>query len=277
MDWLSGMNQAIDYIEDNLDGDISYYEAAKYVYCSEYEFQRIFSFMAKVTLAEYIRKRKLTLAACDIQMGKEKITDIAIKYGYDSPAAFSRAFSNQHGTTPTSARNEGVVLKSYPRISFKFVIQGRDKMEYKIVQKDELKVIGINRKMSTKNKEHWTEIPKFWDEFKQTGLKDKFKAYASGDDVFAITTYSNEPDCFWYMLAVAYNGAKNVDGYEVMTILAGTYAIFEVPSEDEDNIGNFTMRIFNEWLPSTGYKLTGKAEIECSTKNGTVIWMPIIQ
>jgi len=277
MDWLLGMNKAVNYIEDNLDGVISYPIAAKFVCCSAYEFQRIFSFIAKVTLSEYIRKRRLTLAAHDIQINKEKITDVAIKYGYDSPAAFSRAFKEQHGTTPTLARNQGVVLKSYPRISFKFIIQGVEKMEYKILHKDEMQVIGVNRKMITKNKAHWIEIPKFWGEFKEIGLQDKLNPYAIGDDVFAITTYSEEADCFWYMLAVAYNGVPNKDNFNIMTIPAGTYAIFEVHSEDEDNIGNFTMRIFNEWIPSTGYKLTGKAEIECCTKNGTIIWMPIIQ
>lgn len=275
MDWLLGMNQAVDYIEGNLESDISYSHAAKFVCCSEYEFQRIFSFMAKVTLAEYIRRRRLTLAAYDIQRNNERITDIAIKYGYDSVAAFSRAFNKQHGTTPTSARNEGVILKSYPRLSFQFIIQGVDKMEYKIVEKSEFEVIGINRKMVTKNNEDWTAIPKFWDEFRNTGIEKDLKRYAIDDNIFAVTTYTEEPDCYWYMLCVGYNGAENKGDYEVMTIPGGTYAIFEVPSEYEENIGEFTKRIFREWLPSTGYKLTGKAEIECETKNGTVIWMPI--
>ena len=277
MDWLLGMNQAVDYIEENLDGTISCSIAAKFVCCSEYEFQRIFSFMANVTLYDYIRKRRLTLAAHDIQQNKEKVLDIAIKYGYDSAAAFSRAFKEQHGTTPTSARNEGVMLKSYPRISFKFIIKGVDKMEYKIVQKDALQVIGVNRKMTTKDNAHWRDIPKFWEKIEETGIQDKLKSYAADDNIFAITTYTEELDCFWYMLAVVYNGVQSTNKYDVMTIPAGTYAVFKVPAEDEDNIGNFTMRIFNEWLPSTGYKLTGGAEIECSTNDGTVIWMPIIQ
>lgn len=277
MDWLLGMNQAIDYIENNLDGDIDYSNAAKFVCCSSYEFQRVFSFMANVTLAEYIRRRRLTLAVHDIQIKREKITDVAIKYGYDSPAAFSRAFKQLHGTTPTSARNAGVLLKTCPRISFKFIIQGVDKMEYKIIQRDAMQVIGINRKMITKNNKHWSDISEFWEEFKQGGLQDKLNSYALDDVVFAITTYSEEGDCFWYMLAVAYNDAQNTDHYDIMTIPAGTYAVFEVPSEYEDNVGNFTMRIFNEWLPSTGYKLTGGAEIECCTEKETVIWMPIIE
>lgn len=277
MDWLMGMNQAVNYIEDNLDDEISYLLAAKFVCCSVCEFQRIFSFMAKIPLSEYIRRRRLTLAAHDIQKNKDKIVDIAIKYGYDSAAAFSRAFNNLHGTTPISARNSGVMLKTYPRISFKLTIQGVEEMDYKIIEKDALQVIGINRKMSTKNNAHWKDIPKFWGDFEQSRLHDKLKAYASDDIVFAITTYTDEPDCFWYMLAVAYNDVKNTDNYDMLTIPAGSYAVFEVPPKDEADIGSFTMRIFKEWLPATGYKLTGGAEIECCTKNGTVIWLPIAE
>ncbi|MGH4124362.1 MAG: helix-turn-helix domain-containing protein [Clostridium sp.] len=189
MDWLMGMNQALNYIENNLDGEICYSTAAKFVCCSTPEFQRIFSFMSRVTLSEYIRKRRLTLAAHDIQISEEKIIDVAMRYGYDSPAAFSRAFSQLHGTTPTSARNEGVLLKTCPRISFKLTIQGVDAMEYKIVHKNALQVIGVNRKMITKNKEHWKDISKFWDDFTQTDLHEKLNCYGLDDVIFAIISW----------------------------------------------------------------------------------------
>lgn len=118
MDWQNGMNQAIDYIEDNLTGEIDLNIAARYVGCSVWEFQRIFSFLAHIAPGEYIRRRKLTLAAADIQTGNEKIIDIAMKYGYDSPAAFSRAFSQLHGVAPSLARSSGAELKACPKITF---------------------------------------------------------------------------------------------------------------------------------------------------------------
>ncbi len=112
------MNQAIDYIESNLTGEIDLTVTARYVGCSVWEFQRVFAFLAHTSPGEYIRRRKLTLAASDIQTCDEKIIDIALKYGYESPAAFSRAFSQMHGVAPSVARSGGAELKACPRITF---------------------------------------------------------------------------------------------------------------------------------------------------------------
>lgn len=121
MDWQKCMNQALDYIENNLSCDINYYVAAKIMNCSEWEFRRIFSFLAQIPLSEYIRRRRLAMAAIDIKKG-EKIIDVAIRYGYESQAAFSRAFSRFHGIAPSLARDEGVALKTFPRLSFKLIL-----------------------------------------------------------------------------------------------------------------------------------------------------------
>lgn len=125
MDWQKGMNSAIDYIESNLVGTIDFNTAARFVGCSTWEFQRIFSFLTHVSLGEYIRKRKLTLAACDIQANDLKIIDIALKYGYESPAAFSRAFSKLYGIAPSSVRDADIDLDAYPRITFEFIEKER--------------------------------------------------------------------------------------------------------------------------------------------------------
>lgn len=121
MDWQKCMNQALDYIENNLSCDIDYYVAAKIMNCSEWEFRRIFSFLAQIPLSEYIRRRRLTMAAIDIKKG-EKIIDVAIRYGYESQAAFSRAFSRFHGIAPSLVREEGVALKTFPRLTFKLIL-----------------------------------------------------------------------------------------------------------------------------------------------------------
>jgi len=126
MDWQTKMNSAIDYIEENLTGEIRLEIAAQYAGCSLWEFQRLFSFVAHTPLGEYIRGRKLSLAACDIRTGEEKVIDIAVKYGYDSPAAFSRAFSRQYGIPPSSARDVGIGLPPYPKITFQTVNEERN-------------------------------------------------------------------------------------------------------------------------------------------------------
>ncbi len=130
MDCQNGMNQAMEYIENNLSNKINYYLAAQYMNCSEWEFRRIFSFLTKIPLSEYIRRRRLTVAARDIQNG-DKIIDIALRYGYNSPAAFSRAFSHMHGIAPSFARDKGITLNSFPRLNFKLVL-----MEGITVEKD---------------------------------------------------------------------------------------------------------------------------------------------
>ncbi|WP_041703011.1 helix-turn-helix domain-containing protein [Lachnoclostridium phytofermentans] len=128
MDWQKCMNQALDYIENNLSCDIDYSVTAKIMNCSEWEFRRIFSFFAQIPLSEYIRRRRLTMAAIDIKNG-EKIIDVAIRYGYDSQAAFSRAFSRLHGIAPSLARDEGAMLKIFPRLTFKLILMEGNSME----------------------------------------------------------------------------------------------------------------------------------------------------
>ncbi|MCG8334476.1 MAG: helix-turn-helix domain-containing protein [Proteobacteria bacterium] len=125
MDWQRGMNQAIEYIENNLTRNVDYKAAAKFVGCSTWEFQRIFSFLTHISLGEYIRQRKLSLAAKDIQTSDKKIIDIALEYGYESPAAFSRAFCKLFGITPSSARNTDINLNAYSRITFESIEKGR--------------------------------------------------------------------------------------------------------------------------------------------------------
>lgn len=121
MDWQKGMNEAMTYIESNLDAQIDYQKAASYMHCSEWEFRRIFSFLAQCPLSDYVRHRRLTVAAYDIQNG-EKIIDIAHKYGYDSQAAFSRAFRKMHGLAPSLARDKETMLNPCPRLTFKLAL-----------------------------------------------------------------------------------------------------------------------------------------------------------
>jgi AraC family transcriptional regulator len=125
LDWRKGMDNAIDYIESNITGEIDLDIAAGSVSCSTWEFQRIFAFLAHVPPGEYIRRRKLTLAARDIRAENTKIIDVALKYGYESPAAFTRAFSKLFGITPSSARGGGVDLTAYPRITFESIEKER--------------------------------------------------------------------------------------------------------------------------------------------------------
>lgn len=142
MDWLNRMNMAIDYIESNLADRISYDKAAQIACCSTYHFQRMFSSITDVPLSEYIRRRRLTLAAFDLQTSDIKVIDVAFKYGYESPEAFSRAFKKLHGVMPTSARDIGISLKAFPKMTFSISIKGDTEMKYRIEQREAFDVFG---------------------------------------------------------------------------------------------------------------------------------------
>lgn len=154
MDWLDRMNSAIDYIELHLTDTIEYKQLAKIVCCSVYHFQRMFSFISGVALSEYIRRRRLTLAAIELQNKNTKIIDIALKYGYESPEAFSRAFKNLHGVPPTSARSMGTTLKAYPRMTFYLSIKGGIEMNYRIEQKNPLRYLALSESSRQIAKKH---------------------------------------------------------------------------------------------------------------------------
>ncbi len=142
MEWLKQLSQAIDYIENNLEGDISYDKAAKIACCSTYYFQRMFSYVAGIPLSDYIRRRRMTKAAFELQVSDTRIMDIGSKYGYVSPTSFNRAFQNVHGVAPTAARMEGTLLNTYPPISFSISITGGESMRYRIERKNPIKIVG---------------------------------------------------------------------------------------------------------------------------------------
>ena len=255
MDWQKCMNQAIDYVENNLSDEIDYSKVAQYMNCSVWEFQRIFSFMTQVSLSEYIRRRRLTLAAYDIQVRKDKVIDVAVRYGYDSPASFSRAFSQLHGTTPKSARNNGVNLKVFPRLTFQFILKGVEAMDYRIETKETFQVIGRTIRTSTANE----GIGEAWHEWNSTQMCDRFHGrYAKGEaHDMCVSTTAEKTDEYDYTIGFLYNGAENVDGFDIVTVPGGKYVIFPIPDEFRNDVGGFMARVYTEYLPSLGYVPNG--------------------
>lgn len=147
MDSLKRMNDALNYIEENLDGEIDFKEVARLAFCSEYHFQRMFSFLAGVSLSEYIRRRRLTVAAFELNNSNIRVIDLAVKYGYTSPDSFTRAFQSLHGITPSEARCNGKSLKAYPLMTFQLSIRGGNEMNYRIEEKEAFIIIGIKKRV----------------------------------------------------------------------------------------------------------------------------------
>ncbi len=141
MGWIARLNKTIDYIEEHLTGEIDLARLAQIAYCSSYHYQRMFTYMAGVPLSEYIRRRRMALAAVDLQAGA-RILDVALKYGYNSPTSFNRAFQTIHGIPPSMAKQKGILLKSFPAISFKIMIKGAMEMDYRIETKKAFRIVG---------------------------------------------------------------------------------------------------------------------------------------
>lgn len=276
MDWLKRMNNAINYIEDNLEGKVDYEKAAREACSSVYSFQRAFSFIVDVTLSEYIRRRKMTLAAFELQNSDIKVVELALKYGYESPEAFTRAFQLLHGVTPTEARSTGVQLKAYPRISFQISIKGVSEMNYRIEKKEAFKVYGIERIFDAVSESISKEVPEFWSELLLNGEYDEL-AKSSGNypesdkglcSVNAICDYRKTGEStFPYMLCVVENPKSKIGRYKVVQVPASTWSIFttekyEIENDNGKSIQALNERIYSEWLPTSNYEKIDGYDLE---------------
>jgi AraC family transcriptional regulator len=295
MDWLERMNGAISYIERNLCSDIDYEEAARIACCSTYHFQRMFSFITDVPLSEYIRRRRLTLAAFDLQNTDVRIIDIALKYGYDSPNSFTRAFQNLHGVTPSLARDRGVQLKAYPCISFYITIKGDVEMNYKIEEKGAFKVFGVEAIIDSTNNENFIKIPKFWDQCRGDGTLDRLCSIQVVPkvkglcDINSIMCYRDINDTqFPYMIGVVdFEGSTKVpEGLVTVEVKPYTWAIFRTEdytmAEATGKIQAVWKRIFPEWFPTSGYEHDMGPELELTyhisgDKYYTEVWIPVVK
>ena len=150
MDWITGIQRALDYTEAHLTGEIDYEVAAKAACSSPFHFQRMFTMLCGFTLGDYIRMRRLALAAEELMQTHDKVIDIAYKYGYDTPESFSRAFTRFHGVTPTQARR-GETVKSFSRLSVKLILSGGSTMDYRIEKKDAFRIICKKVQVLTTN------------------------------------------------------------------------------------------------------------------------------
>lgn len=278
MEWLERMNRAIDYIEANLTGEIELREVARMACCSSYQFQRMFSFITDVTLAEYIRRRRLTLAALELQRdGTEKVIDVALKYGYESPISFARAFHALHGITPAMARQEGIALKAYPRLSFLITIKGAEAMNYRIETKECFEVFGIEGIFRVDGGGEPPQTPaKLWEQSHANGDVKRLEACAGALPSFvshdlypvqAVCSYrKTEPDTFPYMLCAFKGDGSNTDGYTSICIPAHTWAIFSSEPHPWDQFGKtidlLYKRFYTEWLPTSGYEQADGLEFE---------------
>ena len=262
MEWLKKLGAAIDYIEDNLDKEISYDMAARTACCSPYYFQRIFSYVSGVSLSEYIRRRKMTQAAFELQRADSKVIEIALKYGYSSPTSFNRAFQNIHGITPTAAKVKGSVLQAYPSIQFSIKVTGGSAMTYRIAEKQSLHIVGIRIPMVEDTKQNLTIVPDFW---KSTLQGNQFSQICKlsnqePNGILGISVYESPKEIYYY-IGAATNDSAPPDMYE-LEIPAATWVIFENNGRFKEDVQSVFKRFYMEWLPFSGYQYAELPDIE---------------
>lgn len=279
MQWIERLNEALIYIEEHLDGEISYEKAARLATCSTYHFQRMFTYVAGLPLGEYIRRRKLTKAALELQQGK-KVLDVALRYGYDSPTSFNRAFQVVHGMTPSDAKKEGAVLKAFPKISFSLTIKGDREMEYRIERKDAFRVVGVSRRISKDMEESMRVVPLFWAEKSQDGTIPKLcSLLKEGEGLFGLCTNTDEKDHWTYTIGIAKSDLE-LEGMESQMVGPSLWAIFPGRGPMPQTIQEVERRIVTEWLPTSGYEFAEGVDVEVYLDNDITnqsfeVWMPI--
>ncbi|MDR0288227.1 MAG: AraC family transcriptional regulator [Clostridiales bacterium] len=294
MDILTQLNRAMAYIEEHITDDIALTEVSSVTAYSPYHFGRLFYYIADMPLSEYIRKRKLSLAAMELQSRKMKVIDVALMYGYDSADSFARAFVKQHGVTPSNARRPGMNFTIFPPLTFQIKIEGVQAMNWRIEEKEAFEVFGIEKVF--KNDETG-KVPDFWTECHKNGSYEKLindagtcqpsgQGFAFGDGACVINAVCGycEPgeDIFPYMLCALKKTGSKTDGYKTVQIPKTTWAVFR--SDESSSIGVAIPTLFNraysEWLPSSGYDkaLGPDMEVYYSTHGGKhfeEVWIPV--
>ncbi|MDX2075748.1 MAG: AraC family transcriptional regulator [bacterium] len=288
MEPLKQLNSAMNYIESNLAGEIDFHKVAQLACCSEYHFRRLFSFLSGMTLSEYIRHRRLSQAAFELQNSNIKIIDLAIKYGYDSSDAFSRAFQALHGLTPTEARMDGVLLKAVPPMTFQLTIQGGDEMDYRIIEKEAFYIVGIKKRVSLVYNGVNPEIMAMWQSLTEDDIKT-LKQASNIEPKGLISASLNfaegraEGTELDHFIGVATNN-PNSGKWHVLSVSACQWAVFTARGEFPQTLQNIWGRIYSEWFPMSGYEISEGPEILWNESKDTSlpnyhseIWIPVIK
>jgi AraC family transcriptional regulator len=263
-------------MEEHLTDNITCEDVAEHIYISSFHFQRTFNLLTGLTIGEYLRNRRLSLAGQELLKREEKVIDIALKYCYETPESFSKAFSRFHGITPNQAKKEGSVLKSFNRLVIKIKLEGGSTMDYRIVKKDSFQLVAKTRVFSDETSQ--AEIPKFWSEYYNTGLDKKVCG------MMGICLQSKNGAKAWsYGIGCEEKYVKEIPkDFEILEIPSYTWAIFTCVGPMPNAIQNMWERVYSEWLPQADYELIPAYDIEYYTEGDNTkedyvseIWIPV--
>ncbi|MDO4876510.1 MAG: AraC family transcriptional regulator [Oscillospiraceae bacterium] len=292
MEWLTGIRSAIDFIENNLENDISVQDVADKVFISPIFLQRGFSLMTGFSIGEYIRNRRLYQAALDLVNTEDLVIVIAYRYCYETPESFTKAFSRFHGVTPSQVRNS-TPFKPFLPIKINLTVQGGNNMDYKITSKAGFKVIGFQKVFDSETS--YAEIPKFWDEvcgkyannvWAGNAPANAFEKAVANNNIgeYGICIDDIGGSKFRYLIAGKYEGGEVPGGMEVFEFPVGDWAVFDIFGPCPGALQSVNTKIFTEWLPGNPeYEISGNANVEwydCMSKPNdkdyhSAIWIPV--
>ena len=293
MEWIAALQQAIGYMEAHLLEDINYEDVARQVHTSGYEFHRAFSFLTGMTANSYIRNRRLSLAGREIIETNARITDIALKYGYDTPESFTKAFTRFHGVAPRLARTEGAKLRMFNPFVIKIAVEGGQGMDYRIVQTKAQRFIALARSFSNEiiNDDDNHDIHDFWDEcYRENRVTALRSLRPEGKrDLYGLCTPTRAgEDTFLYGIGVLVDedtapfdqAAFEKDGYTLWDVVPGTYAVFDCLGTDGDCISDTWSRFYKEFLPQMGYEADQATDYEIYFERSRPglfceLWIPV--
>ncbi|MFJ4833633.1 GyrI-like domain-containing protein [Streptomyces sp. NPDC088747] len=282
---LERLNQAMEHIERHLDQPIEVGELARIAVTSEYHFRRMFSALAGVGLAEYIRRRRLTVAGAEVLAGERTLLEIAVRYGYTSGEAFARAFRGMHGVGPGEARRAGASLRSQPRMSFRLIVEGSSSMRYRVVDKDEFRIVGRKARVPLVHEGMNPGIVAFIRGLGQETLRrieslsdQEPKGIISvSDDLDESRAEGTELDYYHGVVT----GAAVPDDMDALAVPAGTWAVFESSGPFPLTLQHLWRDVFTQWFPSNPYRSRPGPEIlrtrlsQDGTEADAELWIPV--
>lgn len=279
MEWINNLNRAMNYIEEHITEKIDYEELARESGCSAYHFQKMFYYMTDLSLTEYIRRRKMSLAAEELREGREKVIDIAMKYGYSSPTAFNRAFQSVHGAPPSAVKKGLADLKTYPMLRFSLAVYGKEKLSFRIEEKEAFCVLGISCPLSKKLEENFCRIPQRWDRALADGTLKRLAALSDGQPSGFLGVSVHHIEEWKYLIAVS--SSHRDSSFESCEIPEAVWAVFSGRGTNV-SLQELERRVITEWLPASGYACADIPDIEVYIKADPKdavyeYWLPVIR
>ncbi|MFD2132401.1 GyrI-like domain-containing protein [Pseudogracilibacillus auburnensis] len=284
MEGLQRMLHAIEFVEKNLDNDLFIEDIARSACMSKFHFQRMFHMLTSYTVSEYIRNRRITVAAQELVYSNSKVIDVAMKYGYESPEAFTKAFRKIHGINPTVAKKNSQSLKAYPKLSFQIQLKGDVEMDYKIVEKKTFTVVGKSIRTTTLEGENNKRIAAFWNESHENGFTEELAKNCGSLGLIGICMdFDKQQENLTYLICAEKQMENVPSDWEEKEIPAASWAVFPVHGAMPDAMPKVWERIFSEWFPATGYEHAGGPEMEVYLSDAdpssedyySEIWIPI--